>query len=212
MLGKPRVLASPVIEGNGWVDCAHGRFPVPAPPPWPSWPREALRSANAKSRTNLSRPPARPCWRSWRNNLGPWRILSPKKLASASAARDNKTRPNVLRVILGETQAATAHDWETDTITVLETNLDDISSEILGHFVEKALANGALDVFYTPIQMKKSRPASCSACFAPPGRRQVQRDDFIAKPAPLECAGTTRNAENCAANSAPWSPNTAKSR
>ena len=49
-------------------------------------------------------------------------------------------------------------DWETDTVTVLETNLDDINAEILGHFVEKALAAGALDVFHTPIQMKKNRP------------------------------------------------------
>ena len=49
-------------------------------------------------------------------------------------------------------------DWETDRIAVLETNLDDISGEILGHFVETALAAGALDVFHTPIQMKKNRP------------------------------------------------------
>src|ERR1043166_4413345 len=50
------------------------------------------------------------------------------------------------------------HDWETDTIAVLETNLDDLNAEILGHFVEKALAAGALDVFQTAIQMKKNRP------------------------------------------------------
>jgi hypothetical protein len=49
-------------------------------------------------------------------------------------------------------------DWETDRVAVLETNLDDISGEILGHFVEQALAAGALDVFHTPIQMKKNRP------------------------------------------------------
>src|SRR6185436_14669590 len=73
--------------------------------------------------------------------------------------RENKTRPNVLRAMLCETTASTAaHDWETDTITVLQTNLDDASSEILGSFVEKALAQGALDVFHTPVQMKKNRP------------------------------------------------------
>ena len=49
-------------------------------------------------------------------------------------------------------------DWDTDTVAVLEANLDDLNAEILGHFVEKALAAGALDVFYTPIQMKKNRP------------------------------------------------------
>jgi uncharacterized protein (DUF111 family) len=53
---------------------------------------------------------------------------------------------------------AAAHDWETDTIVMLETNLDDINAEILGNFMEKALAAGALDVFHTAIQMKKNRP------------------------------------------------------
>jgi uncharacterized protein (DUF111 family) len=48
--------------------------------------------------------------------------------------------------------------WETDRIAVLETNLDDCAGEILGHFIETALADGALDVFHTPIQMKKNRP------------------------------------------------------
>jgi uncharacterized protein (DUF111 family) len=51
------------------------------------------------------------------------------------------------------------HDWETDSIVALETNLDDINAEILGHFMEQALAAGARDVFHTAIQMKKNRPA-----------------------------------------------------
>ena len=67
----------------------------------------------------------------------------------------------MLRAILGETvDAAAQHDWQTDRIAVLETNLDDINSEILGHFVERALAAGALDVFHTPVQMKKDRPGT----------------------------------------------------
>jgi uncharacterized protein (DUF111 family) len=64
----------------------------------------------------------------------------------------------VLRAILGEMGGTSAHDWETDAIVTLQTNLDDISSEFLGQFMEQALRAGALDVFYTPIQMKKNRP------------------------------------------------------
>ena len=56
------------------------------------------------------------------------------------------------------THLASHLDWEIDRVAVLETNLDDVSSEILGAFVESALAAGALDVFHTPIQMKKNRP------------------------------------------------------
>jgi len=85
--------------------------------------------------------------------------LVAQKIGFGLGTRENKTRPNVLRAILGEaTEPSARHDWETDTVTVMETNLDDISSEILGHFVDTALAAGALDVFYTPIQMKKNRP------------------------------------------------------
>src|SRR5256885_16246632 len=88
------------------------------------------------------------------------------KIGYGLGTRDNQTRSNVLRSVLGETpssalrvpRSAGANDWETDTVAVIETNLDDISPEILGHFVERALAEGALDVFHTPIQMKKNRP------------------------------------------------------
>src|SRR5947207_6735557 len=88
------------------------------------------------------------------------------KIGYGLGTRDNQTRPNVLRAVLGEIpssalrvpRSAGANDWETDTVAVVETNLDDINAEILGHFVEKAFAKGALDVFHTPIQMKKNRP------------------------------------------------------
>jgi uncharacterized protein (DUF111 family) len=90
--------------------------------------------------------------------------LVAEKIGFGLGTRTNKTRPNVLRAVLGTsniqhpTSNVQSHDWETDTIAVLETNLDDISAEILGNFVERALAAGALDVFHTPIQMKKNRP------------------------------------------------------
>jgi uncharacterized protein (DUF111 family) len=67
----------------------------------------------------------------------------------------------VLRAILGTSaQGRPQHGWQTDTIAALEANIDDLNPEILGYFVEKGLAAGALDVFYTPIQMKKNRPGA----------------------------------------------------
>jgi uncharacterized protein (DUF111 family) len=106
-------------------------------------------------------------------DFGPMQSLVAGKIGFGLGTRDNQTRPNVLRAVLGKrstlnltarqsdakaAQPSTALDWETDRVAVLETNLDDVSGEILGHFVEAALAAGALDVFYTPIQMKKNRP------------------------------------------------------
>jgi len=90
--------------------------------------------------------------------------LVAEKVGFGLGTRDNLTRPNVLRAVLGKVSSERGaaseepHDWETDTIAVLETNLDDLNPEILGHFIGQALAAGALDVFHTPIQMKKNRP------------------------------------------------------
>jgi uncharacterized protein (DUF111 family) len=90
----------------------------------------------------------------------PMQNLVARKIGYGLGTRDNKTRPNVLRAVLGETIGSgnSANDWETDTIAVLETNLDDINAELLGAFVERAFQAGALDVFHTAIQMKKNRP------------------------------------------------------
>jgi pyridinium-3,5-bisthiocarboxylic acid mononucleotide nickel chelatase len=102
--------------------------------------------------------------------------LVARRIGYGLGSRDNQTRPNVLRVILGETtEAAAAHDWETDTVSVLETNLDDINGEWLGHFVQQALDAGALDVFHTPVQMKKNRPGVLLTLLCAPG----ERDRFV---------------------------------
>jgi hypothetical protein len=82
----------------------------------------------------------------------------PERIGFGVGGRENKTRPNVVRAILGRSAAAAAHDWETDTVAVLETNLDDASPDWLGHFMDKVMAAGALDVCLTPAQMKKNRP------------------------------------------------------
>ena len=83
--------------------------------------------------------------------------------------RDHRSRPNVLRAILWEEAAAPASlDWESDTVAVLETNIDDLNPEILGAVLEKALRLGALDVFHTPVQMKKQRPGVLLTLLCPP--------------------------------------------
>ena len=163
MLGKPRVLAAPVVEGIGWVDCAHGRFPVPAPATLAILGARGIGITQCDEPHELVTPTGAALLAEFAEGFGPMRNLVVKKIGFGLGSRDNQTRPNVLRVVLSKPstlnlQRSTALDWETDYITVLETNLDDCNGEILGHFVETALAAGALDVFHTPIQMKKNRP------------------------------------------------------
>ena len=159
MLGRPRILASTVIEGNGWVDCAHGRFPIPAPATLAILGARGIPVSQCNEPHELVTPTGAALLAEFVESFGPMENLVAKKIGFGLGTRENKTRPNVLRAVLGEVSAsASAHDWEIDTIAVLETNLDDVNAEILGHFMEAALAAGALDVFHTPIQMKKSRP------------------------------------------------------
>ena len=179
LLGKPRVFASPVVEGTGWIECAHGRFPVPAPATLAILGARKIPVSQCDEPHELVTPTGAALLAEFVESFGAMDNLVAEKIGFGLGTRDNKTRPNVLRAVLGKgdkcrvtsdekraaaeiLSPATRHpsllDWETDRIAVLETNLDDCTGEILGAFVEKALAAGALDVFHTPIQMKKNRP------------------------------------------------------
>ncbi len=182
LLGKPRVFASPVIEGTGWIDCAHGRFPVPAPATLAILGARGIGITQCDEPHELVTPTGAALLAEFVEGFGAMENLVAEKIGFGLGTRDNQTRPNVLRAVLGKCDKwqvksdmkqkkhaapeilspVTCHlslaDWETDRIAVLETNLDDCTGEILGHFVETALTAGALDVFHTPIQMKKNRP------------------------------------------------------
>ncbi len=162
MIGKPRVLAAPVVEGSGWVNCAHGRFPVPTAATLEILGNRGIALTQCEEPHELVTPTGAALLAEFAESFQPMRGLVASKVGYGLGTRDNKTRPNVLRAVLSETSSATQAteklDWETDAIVVLETNLDDINSELLGAFVERALNVGALDVFHTPIQMKKNRP------------------------------------------------------
>ncbi len=162
LLGRPRVLAGPLVEGTGFIQCAHGRFPIPAPATLNILAERGVVITQCEEPHELVTPTGAAIVAEFAESFGPMQGLRLEKVGFGLGTRDHHTRPNVLRAVLGvsgEAAAATlTHDWDTDTVTVLETNLDDINAEVLGHFVERALAEGALDVFHTPIQMKKNRP------------------------------------------------------
>ena len=172
LLGKPRVFASPVVEGTGWINCAHGRFPVPAPATLAILGSRGIGMTQCDEPHELVTPTGAALLAEFVESFGAMENLVAEKIGFGLGTRDNKTRPNILRAVLGTQSKAQSPkpkagnapapannlDWETDLIAVLETNLDDCPGEILGGFVETALAAGALDVFHTPVQMKKNRP------------------------------------------------------
>ncbi len=164
LLGKPRVRSGPVIEGTGFIMCAHGRFPIPAPATLNILAERGVAITQCDEPNELITPTGAALIAEFAEDFGPIQKLTPEKIGFGLGTRDCETRPNVLRAVLGQSlnpQPSTLNpknDWQSDTIAILETNLDDISSEVLGDFVERALKAGALDVVHTPIQMKKNRP------------------------------------------------------
>jgi hypothetical protein len=159
LLGRPRVLAAEPVDGVGWIDCAHGRFPIPAPATLEILAARRIALTQCAEPHEMITPTGAALLAEFSLDFGPMRGLAAEKIGVGVGSREHQTRPNVLRAILGAGAETGGHDWESDTIAVLETNLDDANPEILGCFMETALAAGALDVFHAPIQMKKNRPA-----------------------------------------------------
>ncbi|MEO5802044.1 MAG: LarC family nickel insertion protein, partial [Verrucomicrobiota bacterium] len=140
MLGKPKILASNVTEGTGWINCAHGRFPIPAPATLAIFADRKIPITQCDEPHELVTPTGAALLAEFVETFGPMQNLAATRIGFGLGTRDNKTRPNVLRAILCENElpagrwqhhAETTNDWQTDTISVLETNLDDINSEIL---------------------------------------------------------------------------------
>lgn len=159
LLGRPRVLAGPVVEGTGFLHCAHGRYPLPGPATLAILGARGVALTQCEEPGELVTPTGAALLAEFAESFGPMHDLVAEQIGFGLGTRENRTRPNVVRAILGTTPGPTpGQDWEADRVAVLETNLDDVSSEVLGHVLERALATGALDAFHTPIQMKKSRP------------------------------------------------------
>ena len=159
LLGRPRVLASRVVEGTGWVKCAHGNFPIPAPATLAILGHRGIAATQCDEPHELVTPTGAALLAELVEEFGLMNNLVAHRIGIGLGSRDNQTRPNVLRAILSDDSTATNAGWETDSVSVLETNLDDTTPEVLGSFLEKAMETGALDVYFTPIQMKKNRPA-----------------------------------------------------
>lgn len=152
-----KVFASRLTDGSGWIDCAHGRFPLPAPATLEIL--QGIPIAQVDEPYEFITPTGAAILAEFCDGFGPMPAIAVEKIGYGIGSRVIPSRPNVLRAVLGEMSAAVHGEFEKDVITRMETNLDDLSPEIAGAVMERLFAAGALDVFLTPIQMKKNRPA-----------------------------------------------------
>ena len=145
---------SPLNVGGGMVDCAHGRFPVPAPATADLL--RGLPTYSAHIEKELVTPTGAALIRALAPTFGPQPAMRVHQIGYGAGTRNPKDLPNVLRLSLGESDGAKT-TLNTDTVTILETAIDDLSPQILAYVTERALALGALDVMSTAVQMKKGR-------------------------------------------------------
>lgn len=152
--------SSPINVGSGTVACAHGTFPVPAPAT-----ADLLRgfpTYSAHVQQELVTPTGAALLRVLDPVFGPQPAMRVEQIGYGAGTRSSKGFPNVVRLSIGEAMDSSKipAQSQTETVTVLETALDDLSPQILAHVAEAALALGALDVMLTPVIMKKGRPGT----------------------------------------------------
>jgi uncharacterized protein (TIGR00299 family) protein len=173
LLGVQRVLASAVNVGAGFVRASHGVLPVPAPAT-----AELLKGAPTYARGQdgeLTTPTGAALLATLAESFGPIPQLRVDRIGYGAGTKDLPQAPNLLRVFLGED----AERGDADVIAVMEANLDDMNPEWFGYAQEKLFALGALDVFYTPIFMKKNRPATKLTVLCDPGRVEALASSFF---------------------------------
>jgi pyridinium-3,5-bisthiocarboxylic acid mononucleotide nickel chelatase len=167
LLRIERFVCSPLHVGSGTVEMEHGRFPVPPPAV-----AELLRGAPVYStelKGEMVTPTGAAIISTVSSEYGP---LPPLKLARSGYGAGTRTYdkfPNALRVLIGEAQSNVESG---ERLWMLETNIDDMPPQYLGHVMERAFALGALDCYFTAIQMKKNRPGVLLSILSDDDRRE----------------------------------------
>lgn len=158
LLGIERFASSALHVGSGTVDMEHGRYPVPPPAV-----AELLKGAPFYSTDipgELVTPTGAAIITTVCTDYGPMPLMKLRQTGYGAGTRQYEKFPNALRVLVGEDQVS-ASDTEApadERLWMIETNMDDISPQILGHVMERAFELDALDCYFTSVQMKKNRP------------------------------------------------------
>jgi len=157
-LGIDRFACSPLNVGGGTAKMAHGDLPIPAPATANLLQGKPTYSNGVQR--ELVTPTGAAIVATLCDRFGPQPPMTVSAIGYGAGTADLEGQPNVLRIMTGESaeKAVAGYDEE---ISVIEANLDDMNPQIYGYFLERALSAGALDVYTTPVQMKRIAPARC---------------------------------------------------
>ncbi len=167
LLGVEKFTGRSVPTGSGMVQCAHGLMPIPAP-----GTAELLKGvplAPSSIKAELTTPTGAAILTTVVQEWIEQPVMTVERIGYGAGTKNFPEQPNVLRLFVGTAACglAPAPPHDSDQVWVLETNLDDLPAEVIGYCYELLFAAGALDVFTTPIQMKKNRPGVLLSVLAP---------------------------------------------
>jgi uncharacterized protein (TIGR00299 family) protein len=165
-VGADRIVSSPLNVGSGTIRSAHGLYPVPAPATMRLL--EGAPIYSGPQRAEMVTPSGALLVTAYATEFGAIPAMRVHTIGYGAGTRDFQDTPNVLRVLIGEGDAtAPSH-----SVVVIEAEIDDMNPQIFGVVMDRLLAEGALDVYYTPIQMKKNRPGTLMSVIAVPSARE----------------------------------------
>jgi len=156
---------SPINVGSGFVNCAHGRFPVPAPATAELLKDLPIYSAHVQA--ELVTPTGAALLRALDCRFDATPVMRTQAIGYGAGTRNPERFPNILRVSIGET--AQAQPFSEEKVTVLECAVDDLSPQVLAHTAQLALERGALDVMSAAVTMKKGRVGTLLTVLCKPG-------------------------------------------
>ena len=163
-----RFLCSPLHVGSGMVQMAHGRFPIPPPAVAELLKGVPFYSTDIKG--ELLTPTGAAIITTVCSDYGTIPQMTSEGTGYGAGTREYPDFPNVLRVLVGQTEETSVTD---ERLWMIETNLDDASPQIIGYVMDRVLALGALDCFFTPVQMKKNRPGVLLSVLCGPNEKEA---------------------------------------
>jgi hypothetical protein len=154
-LGIKKIIASQIPLGKGFITCSHGRLPVPAPATLGILEGAPVYGTNIPH--ELVTPTGAAIIRSLARSFESMPAMVIGRIGYGAGQRDLEERPNLLRIILAAEVEANLQEEE---ISVIETCIDDMNPELCGHLMDRLFEDGALDVYWIPVYMKKNRPGT----------------------------------------------------
>jgi uncharacterized protein (TIGR00299 family) protein len=161
------ITSTPLPLGHGTIRAAHGTLPIPAPATLEICRAASVPTTDGGAPFELLTPTGAAILATIVQSWGPAPPMRPRAIGYGAGDRDLADRPNLLRAVVGERLDSPA----TDDLLTLEANLDDMNPELCEHVADRLFEAGALDVWWTPVVMKKSRPAIVLSALVPASRR-----------------------------------------